>query len=68
MSKVILYTTYCPKCSVLEKKMKAKNIEFDICDDMDIMEQKGFMSAPMLEVDGEVMDFMQANEWISGQE
>lgn len=68
MSKVILYTTYCPKCSVLEKKMKAKNIEFDICDDMDIMEQKGFMSAPMLEVDGEVMDFMQANEWINGQE
>lgn len=68
MSKVILYTTYCPKCSVLEKKMKAKNIGFDICDDMDVMEQKGFMSAPMLEVDGEVFEFGNAVQWVDGQE
>ena len=31
----------------------------------DIMLEKGFMSAPMLEVDGNVMDFKEGNIWIN---
>ena len=60
-----LYTINCPKCIVLEKKLKEKDIQFEIVEDMDIMEQKGFMSAPMLEVDGEIMDFSNAVKWIN---
>lgn len=63
--KIILYTTNCPKCKVLEQKMNSKNIEYESITDVEIMTQKGFMSAPMLEVDGEVMDFVTANTWIN---
>lgn len=65
MNEVILYTTFCPKCRVLESKLKQKNITYSEISDIDIMTEKGFMSAPMLEVDGIVMDFTTANTWIN---
>lgn len=49
---------------VLEKKLQQKNISFEEINDVAVMEEKGFMQVPMLEVDGKVMDFMQANDWI----
>ena len=61
--KAILYSTNCPKCQVLEKKLTTSGIEFEICGDVDLMQRKGFQSMPMLEVDGEVMDFMSAVNW-----
>lgn len=64
---VILYSTHCPKCNVLKTKLKNKNINFEEINDEDIMTEKGFMSIPMLEVDGEVMDFISANRWIDEQ-
>lgn len=62
---VILYTTHCPKCIVLEKKLKSKNIEYTENTDTDLMISKGFLSTPMLEVDGNIMDFKAANTWIN---
>jgi glutaredoxin len=66
--KVILYSTGCPKCNVLNAKLNNKNIEFEIINDMDIMLEKGFMQAPMLEVDEKVMDFSAAIKWINEME
>ena len=62
---ITLYSTNCPKCRVLEQKLKDKNINFDICSDIDVMESKGFMTAPMLEKDDEIMDFGTAFKWIN---
>ena len=62
---IVLYSTGCPKCNVLKKKLDMAKIEYEICDDVDTMEQKGFMSAPMLEVDGYAMDFGLAVKWIA---
>ena len=62
---VILYSTHCPRCVVLEEKLEDANIEFKLIEDQKVMEEKGFMSAPMLEVDGQVMDFVKANKWIN---
>lgn len=62
---VILYTTFCPKCRVLEAKLKQKGIEYQEITDVDIMTEKGFMSVPMLEVDGLTMNFAQSNTWIN---
>ena len=45
---IILYSTHCPKCSVIEKKLNLKNIQYQICDDVNIMKEKGFLSAPIL--------------------
>ena len=61
----ILYTTYCPKCSVLEKKLKSKNIEFEICDDIDLMLSKKIQQAPYLEIDNKLMNFSEAIKWIN---
>lgn len=65
--KVILYSTKCPKCIVLEKKLKQKNIEFEEMNDIEIMKEKGYMSAPVLEIDGVGVDFKTANNWINLQ-
>ena len=64
---ITLYTTHCPRCVVLEKKLNAKGIKFEICEDQDLMVEKGFMSAPMLEVDDEVLDFTKAVAWINNK-
>lgn len=63
--KVVLYSTHCPKCIVLEKKLAQSNVEFELVEDQNVMIEKGFMSAPMLEVDGEAMDFTKAVQWVN---
>ena len=64
---ITLYTTHCPKCMVLEKKLKIKNIEFETVTDEAIMREKGYMSVPVLEVDGQVLEFAAANAWLNTQ-
>ena len=61
----ILYSTNCPKCKVLETKLKNKNIEFEICNDVGLMLSKGIQQAPYLEVDNELMDFSNAIKWVN---
>ena len=63
--KVTLYSTNCPRCVVLEKKLDEKGIEYDLVTDEDVMINKGFMTAPMLEVDNEVMSFGEAVKWVN---
>lgn len=64
---IILYSTKCPKCKVLEAKLKQNNIGFEEINDADLMVQKGFKSAPVLEVDGAAYGFKEAVEWIKEQ-
>lgn len=62
---VTLFTTHCPKCKVIEKKLAQKNIEYEMVEDINIMKEKGFKSLPMLEVDGQVFNFIEANKWVT---
>ena len=64
---VILYTTHCPKCKVVEMKLKQKNIAFSECENVDEMLEKGLRSAPGLNVDGLILDFAQSVAWINKQ-
>ena len=64
---VTLYTTHCPKCSILEKKLTSKNIEYEEVTNTQAMLDKGFVNVPILEVDGIIMDFTKANTWINEQ-
>ena len=34
---ITLYTTHCPRCVVLESKLKQKDIKYTSCEDIDIM-------------------------------
>lgn len=44
----IVYTTHCPKCNVLESKLKRSSIAYDVTDDIQPVIDAGFMSAPVL--------------------
>lgn len=62
------YSTHCPKCSVLEKKMKSKNISYEEINDVETMKAKGIESVPMLEIDDTLMNFAEAVRWVNMQE
>ena len=62
---VILYSTGCPKCKVLVAKLNAKNIKYNTVSDVDIIISKGISTVPVLEVNGTIMDFKTAVEWIN---
>lgn len=67
--KVKLYTTHCPKCRVIETKLKQKNIKYETIEDISIMEVKGFTQLPVLELDsGETLPFVEANKYINSLE
>lgn len=59
-----LYTTHCPKCKVIEKKLAQKNIQYIEVTDVAEMQRLGFQSVPILEVDGKIMNMTDANRWI----
>lgn len=61
---VKLYSTNCPKCKVLEKKLENASIEYIKKTDIDEMLDKGIMSAPYLEVNGELMNFNESVKWV----
>lgn len=66
---IVLYSTHCPRCSVLEKKLKKKNLHYTEINDVDKMLEMGLKSTPALQIDGgPLMNFQEANEWINAQE
>ena len=66
---IVLYTTKtCPKCGIVKAKLENKNIEYTVIDDPDILAEKGYFSAPVLEVDDLMLNNMlDINEWINKQ-
>jgi glutaredoxin len=64
---VKFYSTHCPKCKILEKKLQDNNIDYEEINDENEMIAKGFMSVPMLEVNGKVMGFAEAIKWVNGK-
>ena len=65
MDKLILYSTGCPKCNVLKKKMDSKNIKYVECNSISEMEKLNISSVPMLMVNGELMMFKEAVDYIN---
>ena len=64
---VVFYSTHCPKCKVLEAKLKQKGIVYEEINDTTIMQEKGFEFMPVLEVNNKVYSFKEAVDWIGGQ-
>lgn len=62
---VNFYTIHCPKCDVLEKKLNNKKVEYNLITDIGLMQQKGFDTMPILEIDGKVMPFSDAVKWVN---
>ena len=65
---IVLYSTGCPRCKVLETKLKQKNVEYTECNDVFVMQEKGITTVPCLAIDGEIMDFGKAVKWVNSLE
>lgn len=68
MGKVILYEHGCPNCLRLKSRLDEKGIQYEDITDVELMKSKGFESAPKLEVDGVIMDFKTAINWVKEQD
>lgn len=61
------YSTNCPRCNILKKKLDDKNIQYEIHTDTQEMINLGLVNAPALEFeDGQLLDFGKAIKWIGG--
>jgi glutaredoxin len=65
---VIFYTTHCPQCSILSKKLDAKNIQYTTVDDVEVMKELGITSVPVLSVGGVLMNFRNAVDFVNSLE
>ena len=65
---IIVYSTGCPRCNIIEAKLKEKNIDFTVNNNIDEMSELGIMSVPVLSIDGKLLQFKEANDWINEQE
>ncbi len=61
---VVLYSTGCPQCKMLKRKLDQAGITYETVSDVDEMLKLGLKSAPALGVNGEIMDFKNAVKWV----
>lgn len=61
---VILYSTGCPRCKVLKQKLDGSGIPYTVSDSVDEMLSLGITQVPILSVDGELLSFTKAIEWV----
>ena len=73
-NKVTLYSTHCSHCKVVTMMLQKKNIEYeevyinpDKPEEIQVMLDMGLKSAPGLVVNGKVMNFTEAVNWIKEQ-
>lgn len=65
---IVLYSTDCPKCKVLKKKLEEKGIAYQENNSVKEMLSLGINQVPVLKVNGELLDFSAANTWINNRE
>lgn len=65
---ITLYSTHCPKCLVLSKKLVDADIDFEINSNVEEMLALGLMEAPALKVGDKLMNFREALNWIGEQQ
>ena len=67
MNDIVMYSTNCPKCAVLEQRLKEKGVKFAVNTDIDEMLSMGIKSAPMLKVGDKMLGFVDAVKWANEQ-
>lgn len=65
---IILYSTGCPKCNVLKKKLTAKGITYTENNNTEQMVALGIDTVPILNVNGKLLNFQEAAAWVNESE
>lgn len=59
----------CGQCRVLKAKLKEKNIDFTVVEDIETMKELGIQGVPVLQFDdGSKLIQMEAVKWATAQE
>lgn len=58
------YTTHCPLCTALKRKLDEKFIKYEEITDTNIMRNLDITSVPVLEIDGNLYSYPKALKWI----
>ena len=64
METITLYSTGCPQCSTLKRKLDAAGIQYEVVSDQQVMMDLGFKTAPMLQVNDTYLNFSEAIKWL----
>lgn len=66
-NEIVLFSTGCPKCRVLLKKLDSKGLDYTENKSIEEMRELGITSAPVLKVGEELLDFKSAIRWVDQQ-
>ena len=65
---IVLYSSDCPKCKMIERIMKEKGLDFSIVNDdkvyLPLAEENKIVSMPFAKIDGEVVDFRELQKFV----
>lgn len=63
---MILYSTNCVRCRILENELSRLKLPFTLVTDIRVIIDKGFMQMPVLELEnGNTLDFSSAMKYIT---
>lgn len=62
---VVYIQNGCPKCMVLKKKLEDCGIQYTESNDLDVLIKNGFSFTPVLSINGRMMNFSEAIQWIN---
>lgn len=65
---IVLFSTGCPKCSILKKKLKQKGIVYQENNSVEEMLGLGITQVPVLKIRSRLLEFADANDWVNKQE
>ena len=71
MESIVLYSSHCPKCDMIEKILKEKGINFDVVYDenvyLPLAEENNIDSMPFANVNGKVLNTKELQEYIKNR-
>lgn len=67
MDNIILYSTGCPKCNILKKKLNENKIGYEEITDVNQMIKLGINAVPVLQIGDKYLDFPQSIKWINNK-
>ena len=62
---VVLYSTHCPMCNALAQRLNEAKIEYQVETDIDVIQELGFTTVPMLKVDDRILTYREAIAYIN---
>lgn len=65
---MILYSTGCPRCKVLEEKLKQKQINFEINNNTEEMLKLNITNVPVLKIEDKLLNFVDAVKYVNSLE